>query len=191
MLKILLSDILRTVLFTKRIDQGRFCLAGDGIPPPIPLQFIASTCIAQNACTARLRTSVPRKLACSVLANKLLEPAPERVLAKTILATVFADSEFASAPRLDVKRPPLTPGFVLEVFQPPGNCPRQQRTRNETRTHYRRVVQRPDGYSRPNDGKIKGLAPRDAKAPFGAWLMGAVVRSACRDRGKSQSLQTK
>lgn len=57
-----------------------------------------------------------RELACSVLASKPLEPAPKRVLAKTMLATVFADFEFTSTPCLDVKRPPLTPGFVLEVF---------------------------------------------------------------------------
>lgn len=46
-----------------------------------------------------------------------VQPTPERVLAKTMLAAIFADPEAASAPRLNVNRPPLTPGFVLEVFR--------------------------------------------------------------------------
>jgi hypothetical protein len=40
----------------------------------------------------------------------------------------------------------------------------QQRTRNGTRTHYRRVVQDSDAYARKREGKIKALAPKRAKS---------------------------
>uniref|UniRef100_UPI001AEEC8F9 hypothetical protein n=1 Tax=Bradyrhizobium diversitatis TaxID=2755406 RepID=UPI001AEEC8F9 len=58
-----------------------------------------------------------REFTCSVFAGKLLQPTPKRVLGETLLTTIFADPETASAPRFDVQRPPLASRFVLEVFR--------------------------------------------------------------------------
>jgi hypothetical protein len=48
-----------------------------------------------------------------VFAGKPLLPAPQRVLGETLLRAVFANAESASAPGLDVQRPPLAARFVL------------------------------------------------------------------------------
>ncbi len=52
-----------------------------------------------------------RKLARSFLASKMLQPAPECVLVRSILTAIFRLAETASPPRLDVNRPPLAPAL--------------------------------------------------------------------------------
>jgi hypothetical protein len=53
----------------------------------------------------------------SFVAGKPLQRTPQSVLGQTLLLAVFADPEAASAPCLDVQRPPLASRFVLEVFR--------------------------------------------------------------------------
>ncbi|WP_246230276.1 conjugal transfer protein TrbF [Bradyrhizobium cytisi] len=53
----------------------------------------------------------------SLVAGEPLQPAPKRVLGEALLKAIFTDCEIASAPCLDVQRPPFTSRFVLEVFR--------------------------------------------------------------------------
>jgi hypothetical protein len=57
------------------------------------------------------------ELTCSVFADELLQPTPKYVLGEMLLMTVFADPQPASAPCIDVHRPPFTSCLVLEVFR--------------------------------------------------------------------------
>lgn len=112
---------------------------------PMPLQFIASTCIAQYAWTARLRTSVLtakqpsalflplrslfqapltaqfrlifRMFARRVVARKVLQPAIERVLRQAMHAAIFRPRQTAAPPRLDVNHPIGLPLLVHETSQ--------------------------------------------------------------------------
>ena len=131
---------------------------------PIPLQFMASTCIAQNAWVPRLRTSVLtrkrrrwrlfspvpplltallaaqfrlicHKLACSFLASKMLEPARECLLVKSKLTAIFGLRNATALPRLDVKRPPLASGLVLEMFLDPPEILHSSREPEMEREH--------------------------------------------------------
>jgi hypothetical protein len=49
-----------------------------------------------------------------------LQPAVERRFREPMRATIFGLAEAAASPSLDVNRPPLPPGFVLEIFRRHG-----------------------------------------------------------------------
>src|SRR5260370_19682190 len=65
--------------------------------------------------TAQFRL-IFHKLACSFLASKMLEPTRECLFVKSMLTAIFGLRNAAALPRLDVNRPPLASGFVLEMF---------------------------------------------------------------------------
>ncbi|UPJ50928.1 hypothetical protein IVB30_05985 [Bradyrhizobium sp. 200] len=111
-----------------------------------PLAFLQSFLPLLTTLFATQFRPIFHKLACSFLASKMLEPARESLFVKSMLTAIIGLRSAAALLRLDVSRPPLASGFVLEMFGPTGDSPLQQRTRNETRTHVRKVVQESDAY---------------------------------------------
>lgn len=79
-----------------------------------------------------------REFTCSVFAGKLLQPTPKCVLGETLLTTIFADPETASAPRFDVQRPPLASRFVLRDLVTCVRC----RCRESVMVEERRVEEK-------------------------------------------------
>jgi len=82
-------------------------------PPLASLQFFFSLLTTLFAAQFRL---IFQKLACSFLASRMLELARESLFVKSMLTAIFGLRNAAAPPRLDVNRPPLASGFVLEMF---------------------------------------------------------------------------
>jgi hypothetical protein len=122
--------------------------------PPQPFFPVFTAPLAAQFCL------IFRKLACSFLASKMFEPACACLLVKSVLKAIYGARNAAALPRLNVNRPPLTPGLVLEMFWTHRRTPLQQRIRYGTTVHSRKVVQEPDAYETKNDGKIKRTGVR-------------------------------
>jgi hypothetical protein len=82
----------------------------------LPLASLLSFLPLLTALLAAQFRLICHNLACRFLASKMLEPARECLLVKSKLTAVFGLRNAAALPRLDVNRPPLASGLVLEMF---------------------------------------------------------------------------
>lgn len=117
-----------------------------------------------------------REFTCSVFAGKLLQPTPKCVLGETLLTTIFADPETASAPRFDVQRPPLASRFVLPDVVTCVRC----RCRESVMVEVRRVEEK-----RRNELTLPArLGRRDKRgSPVEPQAIGMAWVLACRSVG--------
>lgn len=110
-----------------------------------------------------------RELACSFLASKSLEPTHERQYAfcerpLRCQASMWIDHHSRLA-------------LFWKCFGPTGDSPMQQRTRNGTTTHSRKVVQDSDAYDTTAGRRDKRGSPGGPQAIDMAWVL------ACRSVG--------
>ncbi len=77
-----------------------------------------------------------------------------------MLTAVFCLQNATALPGLDVIDHHSRLAVFWKCFGPTGDSPLQQRTRNGTRTHFRKVAQEPDAYDAEDDGEDDGKIKR-------------------------------
>ena len=117
------------------------------------------------------------KLACSFLASKMLEPARECLLVKSMLTAIFCLRNAAALPRLDVNRPPLASGLVLEMFwthrrfsTAAENPKWNEDTLSKSRARTDRLQAR-QGKARRDKANWRSLAPFGRKGLSAHWFL--------------------